>query len=76
MGVNSGLRTHFYTIVRHDGTHEKLPTANIGEKDIFEVLKNLNFDMEKTVIEIAQTPSQKEQGIDGIILVSAKKLNH
>jgi SAM-dependent methyltransferase len=71
----SALRaTNFYTIIRKDGTHEKLPTAYILENDMFQILSELDFDMKNTIIKTIQTPSQEHQGINGVILVSAKKL--
>lgn len=65
--------THYYTIIHDDGFHENLPTAYILEDDIIKVLNEANFDMKKTVIEVAYTPMQKSHGVRGVILVSGKK---
>lgn len=65
--------TNFYVIIKNNGLHEKLPTVFITESDVRNILEELDFDLEKTVIEVEHTPTQKHHGINGVILVSAKK---
>jgi hypothetical protein len=65
--------THFYSVWRPNGIFESLPTAYVLESDLAEVLEECGFDMSETVIESAQTPEQKDHGVPGVILVSAKK---
>lgn len=66
--------THFYTLRDKKGFYRDLPTAYILKKDIYDVLKACRFDMLKTTIKVVKTPDQKADGIQGVIIVSAKKL--
>ena len=61
-------------IIQKNGGYEKLPTARLNKIDMQTALFDLGFDMQKTIVKIAKTPSQAHQGINGVILVSAKKL--
>jgi hypothetical protein len=65
--------TDYYSIISDTGTVEKLPTAYVTEQDMWNLLKKNGFDESETIIKIAKTPSQIEQGINGVILVSTKK---
>jgi len=70
----SALRnTDHYSIRTHNGEMQKLPTAFVKEEYFYELLPKLGFDMQETVIEVAETPEQKQYGINSVILLSAKK---
>jgi hypothetical protein len=67
-----GETTH-YSIVKEDGTLEKLPTVYLTINNFREILPALGFDMSKSIIKIADTPEQTSHGINKVILVNAKK---
>jgi hypothetical protein len=49
------------------------PCARISESDVRRILPRLGFDMDATVIEAASIAGQDEEGVVGVVLVSAQK---
>lgn len=63
----------FYQTKATDGTTRKLPCASINKNDLTEILKEFNFDLEKSVIKSELTPGQSEEGVPGVLITLAKK---
>lgn len=67
--------SNYYHICRSDGSVKELPCVKISEIDVKQTLENLKFDMNNIIIEFTHTPSQSEEGVPGVILTLAHKLN-
>ncbi len=65
--------TDHYIIFSDNGREEKLPTAFLRVEDFSNLLPQLGFDLNNTIIETCETPDQIEHGINGVILISAQK---
>lgn len=64
---------HYYTVDQSDGHSEVIPCACVDENDFHALLPQLDFDPQQTKVEIVDTSSMADHGIDTILLVSATK---
>jgi hypothetical protein len=70
----SALReTDFYVVKSADGTPNRLPSAFLTERDFREVLPALGFAPQHTVIESQRLTGQEQEGVNGVVLVAARK---
>jgi SAM-dependent methyltransferase len=65
--------TSFYHIKGEDGLPIELPCLFVTEELLRETLTGLGFDELNTIISLAQTPSQKDEGVPGVFLVLARR---
>jgi hypothetical protein len=71
--LSSLLDTDFYHIYGTDGSTQKFPACPILQKDFEDVLPELGFDMADAVIDTKVIEGQQNEGVNGVILVSARK---
>jgi hypothetical protein len=70
----SALReTDFYVVRSGDGTLRRLPAACLTAADFEELLPELGFRPERTVIESVDIEGLACDGLRGVILVAAQK---
>jgi hypothetical protein len=65
--------TDFYVVKAADGTLNRLPSAFLTERDFRELLPAVGFDPQHTVIESQGLTGQEQEGVNGVILVAARK---
>jgi hypothetical protein len=70
----SALRETTYYVVRSsDGSSQRLPSAYLTDGDFADVLPRLGFAIDNMVIESRRLTGQEDEGVNGIILVAARK---
>jgi hypothetical protein len=70
----SALReTNYYVVRQPDGATQRYPSAFLTERDFKELLPTLGFDPNEIVVESSDVSGQENEGVNGVILVAAKK---
>ena len=70
----SALReTTFYSVRSAGGSSRRLPSVYLTESDFARVLPQLGFDASDMVIDSRRLSGQENDGVNGVILVAARK---
>ena len=65
-----------YSVISPNGIHSKLPCAKINESDFNLLLPKLGFEKNGMIVRGMKIHGQENEGVHGIVLVSAKKITN